>query len=367
MSLSTEATAGTAGRFYPLVVTDVRRETASAVSVAFEIPAALRSFFAFRAGQYVTIRHRIDGEEVRRCYSICVPPTAGELRIAIKRIEGGIFSSFANTELAPGDRLDVSPPEGRFAAAAGSGDGRRHLAIAAGSGITPILAILGSVLQAEPTSEALLLYASRSTPEILFRETLEDLKDRYLDRFALVHVLSREEQEIGIFAGRLDAAKTARLVGGWADPATIDAAYICGPDGLITMAQAALGEIGVPRERLHVERFAVAGEAPRQARPPAAQDAPAFALARIVHDGKTSDVAVAEGEAVLDAALRAGLDLPWSCRAGMCCTCRARLVDGAAEMRQNFSLEPWEIEAGYVLTCQAVPSSARLVVDYDAA
>lgn len=360
-------------RFHGLRVTEVRRETPSAVSVAFEVPAELRDVFAFRPGQYLTLRTRIEGEEVRRCYSICVPPGAGELRVAIKHVEGGAFSTHANRTLAAGDVLDVLPPEGRFAADAGSADAaptkaRRHLAIAAGSGITPIVSILATLLEREPASEALLLYGSRATPEILFRDALEDLKDRHLARLAIVHVLSREEQDLGVFAGRLDGARIARLVRGWAAPAAIDAAYVCGPEGLIATAETTLGELGVPRRHVHVERFVLAGEPVRAAARLAAADAdaPAFARARVIHDGKTTEVPIAEGEAVLEAALRAGLDLPWSCRAGMCCTCRARLVEGAAEMRQNFSLEPWEMEAGFVLTCQAVPTSTRLTVDYDA-
>lgn len=367
MSLTTEAAPRAALRFHPLRVIDIRRETPSAVSVAFAVPESLREAFAFRPGQYLTLRTRIEGEEVRRCYSICVPPSAGELRVAIKHVEGGIFSTFANTRLAAGDVLDVLPPEGRFAADSGAGDGRRHLAIAAGSGITPVISILATVLEREPASEALLLYGSRCTPEILFRDALEDLKDRHLERLSVVHVLSREEQDLGVFSGRLDAERIAHLVRGWAEPGAIDAAYVCGPEGLIATAEASLPALGVREGRMHVERFVVAGEAPRTQVVRVAADAPAFAHARIIHDGKTTEVPIAEGEAVLEAALRAGLDLPWSCRAGMCCTCRARLVEGAAEMRQNFSLEPWEMEAGYVLTCQAVPRSARLIVDYDAA
>ncbi len=353
--------------FHPLHVTEVRRETASAVSVAFEVPEALRDVFAFQPGQYLTLRRQIDGEEVRRCYSICAPPAAGELRVAIKHVEGGAFSTFANTRLAAGDVLEVLPPEGRFASGAGSGDGRRHLAIAAGSGITPVMSILTTALEREPVSEALLLYGSRSTPEILFRDALEDLKDRHLDRLSIVHVLSREEQDLGMFAGRLDAERIGHLVPAWAEPAAIDAVYVCGPGGLIATAEATLRQLGVPGGRVHVERFVVAGQAGRAAGVPPAADAHAFARARVIHDGKTTEIPVAEGEAVLEAALRAGLDLPWSCRAGMCCTCRARLVEGSAEMRQNFSLEPWEMAAGYVLTCQAVPTSERVVVDYDAA
>ncbi len=369
--LAAEASPRAGLRFHGLRVTEVRRETPSAVSVAFAVPAELQDVFAFRPGQYLTLRTRIGGEEIRRCYSICVPPGAGELRVAIKHVEGGAFSTYANRTLAAGDVLDVLPPEGRFAADAASGDtmprgGRRHLAIAAGSGITPIVPILATMLEREPASEALLLYGSRATPEILFRDALDDLKDRHLDQLAIAHVLSREEQDLGLFAGWLDAEKITRLVRGWTAPAGIDAAYVCGPEGLIATAEITLRELGVLRERIHVERFVVAGEPARAAPPVVTADTPAFARARVIHDGKTTEVPMAAGEAILEAALRAGLDLPWSCRAGMCCTCRARLVEGAAEMRQNFSLEPWEMAAGFVLTCQAVPTSTRLTVDYDA-
>lgn len=366
MSLTATATRTTT-RFHPLRVADIRRETPSAVSVALDVPEGLRDAFAFRPGQYLTLRTRIGGEEVRRCYSICAPPSAGEWRVAIKRVEGGAFSTFANATLAPGDVIDVLPPDGRFAAKAGAGDRRRHLAIAGGSGITPVASILADLLEREPASEALLLYASRTTPEIMLHDTLEDLKDRYLDRFAVVHVLSREEQDLGVFAGRLDAEKITGFVRGWAEPGAIDAAYLCGPEGLIVTAQATLGELGVASERVFTERFLLEGEAPHAARSaPAAPHAEAVAYARVIHDGKTTEVPVAADESVLDAALRAGLDLPWSCHAGMCCTCRARLAEGSAEMLQNFSLEPWEMEAGFVLTCQAIPKSKHVTVDYDA-
>lgn len=366
MSLTAES-ARTATRFHPLRVAEIRLETPSAVSVAFDVPESLRAAFMFRPGQYLTLRARIGAAELRRCYSICVPPNAGELRVAIKEVDGGAFSTFANRTLTQGDVLDVLPPEGRFAAGAGKGDGRRHLAIAAGSGITPIAAILADLLEREPASEALLLYGSRTTPEIMLRDTLEDLKDRYLRRLSVVHVLSREEQDLGAFGGRLDAERITGFVRGWAEPSAVDAAYLCGPEGLITTAQATLGRLGVASDRVFVERFLLEGEAPHAARPaPAAPHAEAVAFARVIHDGKSTEVPVAAGESVLDAALRAGLDLPWSCHAGMCCTCRAHLAEGSVEMLQNYSLEPWEMEAGFVLTCQSLPTSKHVTVDYDA-
>ncbi len=241
-----------------------------------------------------------------------------------------------------------------------------HVAIAAGSGITPVLSILRSVLATDPASRFVLLYGSRRTGDILFREALEDLKDRHLERLSVVHVLSREAQDVAVLNGRLDAAKLRAVLPTLVRPDAIGHALLCGPPGLIEDAQAVLCALGLPQERIHSERFFAAGStpAPRAAAAAAASAAPC-AIATIVHDGAATDVPILEGERVLDAALRAGLDLPWSCRGGMCSTCRARVVEGQVEMAQNFSLEPWETEAGYVLTCQSRPLTPHLRVDYD--
>ncbi|MCX7382370.1 MAG: 2Fe-2S iron-sulfur cluster-binding protein [Alphaproteobacteria bacterium] len=348
--------------FHTLTIANLKRETADCVSLAFTVPDHLRAAFAFAPGQYLTLRATIDGEEVRRSYSICTAPADGELRVAIKHVADGVFSHFANTRLATGDTLAVMPPEGRFGAPLAEGT---TLAIAAGSGITPILAILKATLAASPTANCVLLYGSRTVADIIFRTELEDLKDRHLGRLAVTHILSREAQDVAVLNGRIDAAKLRALLPTLITPAAVDLAYLCGPGALIDTATATLFALGVAPARIRAERFTPSTPSrPRPAIPAGGAEAP-FATATIIHDGKSNDIPVAAGEPILEAAIRAGLDLPWSCRGGMCSTCRARLTEGAATMEQNFSLEPWETDAGYVLTCQAHPTTPHVTVDYD--
>ena len=355
----------TTPRFHPLIVDDVRRETPGAVSVRFAVPDALADAYRFEPGQYVTLRAMIGGQDVRRSYSICSAPDGGALRVAVRAVEGGAFSGWINTALAAGDTLEVMTPTGRF----GPGpaiDGRLHAGFAAGSGITPILSIIHGVLAREPHSSFALFYGSRSVDDILFRQELEDLKDRHLGRLLVHHVLSREQQDIAILNGHLDDEKL-RLLLRTAIPAdAIDHAFICGPLPMIEATEATLRDLGVEPARIHVERFvSVHDGAPRR---PAAVDvraAPAC-LATVIADGKTRDAPVADGESVLDAALRAGIDLPFACKGGMCSTCRARIVQGSVIMDVNYSLEPWEVQQGFVLTCQAKPTTAAVVVDFDA-
>jgi ring-1,2-phenylacetyl-CoA epoxidase subunit PaaE len=357
--------AGVAPRFHWLRVRDVQRETADAISVAFAVPTELATDYAFRAGQYLTLRTTLDGEEVRRSYSICSGLDDGEMRIAIKQVEGGLFSVWARDALRPGVAIEVMTPTGRFGIPALGETARVHVGFAAGSGITPILSIMKTVLSREPGSRFFLFYGSRATGSILFRGALEDLKDRYLGRLSIFHVLSREQQDVDILNGRLDREKLEKLLRQVLGGATIDAAYVCGPFGMIEAAQTALVKVAVQTDRIHVERFNSAlGGRPRAPRP-VEPDAPAHATAAVIIDGMRTEVPVAEGEAVLDAALRAGLDLPFSCKGGMCSTCRAKAVEGSVEMTLNYSLEPWETAAGYVLTCQARPTSAHVVLDYD--
>jgi ring-1,2-phenylacetyl-CoA epoxidase subunit PaaE len=352
--------------FHPLRIAEIRRETADAISIAFEVPETLRPSFAFTPGQYLTLRAKLGDEEVRRSYSICSGADDGELRVGIKHVPDGLFSAHANTALREGETVDVMAPAGRFGVPIDGEAARVHVGIAAGSGITPILSILKTVLAREPNSHFILLYGSRSTAGIMFRETLEDLKDRYLGRLSVIHVLSREEQDIAVLNGRLDAAKLRALLPASVEPAKIDHLFICGPSTMIDELTVEARALGVATDRIHSERFTDAGAPVRAPRPAKiVVNAPAFATATIIHDGKTNIVPIAEGEPVLDAALRAGLDLPWSCRGGMCSTCRARLTEGHVEMTQNFSLEPWELEGGYVLTCQSHPTTPTLVVDYD--
>ena len=347
--------------FYALKVAEITRETSDCVSIRFAVPAALADIFAFQPGQYLTLRH---GPDERRAYSICSGLDDNELRIAIKLADPGGFSEFANTLLSAGDFLDVMPPEGRFGLLPNPAKNRNILALAAGSGITPILSIIKSVLSREPLSRVVFFYGSRATAGIIFRATLEDLKDRYISRFTVIHKLSRETQDVAVLNGHVDAAALTSLLPGLLTPADIDAAFLCGPTAMLDSLPIALAALGVPEDRIHTERFT--SSTPPRPRAIVSPDAAPFATATIIHEGQSRDIPIAKGEAVLDAALRAGMDLPWSCRGGMCCTCRARLVAGEAEMIQNFSLEPWETAAGFVLTCQAQPRSAHLIVDYDA-
>ncbi len=372
MSLSAPATAPGTGprapRFHDLVVADVRRETAEAVSVSFVIPESLVSAYQFTPGQYLTLRARIAGEELRRSYSICSVPEEGELRIAIKRVPGGVFSAFAQERLKPGDRLAVMTPAGRFGIAPAPGRARTHLALAAGSGITPILSILQAILAEEKESRVFLFYGNRRSADILFAEKLAELKDRYLDRFALYHILSQEEQDIAFLNGRLDGEKVRLLLRHIVPAAAVDEVFLCGPEGMSEAVLPALAASGLLPPRVHVERFASALHGrPRPPPVPPPAGTPAFARAVLVLDGKRREIAVAEGEAVLDAALRAGMDLPYACKGGMCSTCRARLIEGRAEMALNFALDAAEVASGAILTCQARPLTPYLVVDYDQA
>jgi len=352
-------------RFFPLVVAEVRRETADAISVSFEIPPALSEAFRFAAGQYLTVRKTFDGAEVRRSYSICAGPDDGELRIAIKQVAGGIFSVWANASLRAGDVLDVMTPTGRFGIVPAPEQARVHVGFAAGSGITPILSIVRGILSAEPRSRFFLIYGNRSTADMLFAAALEELKDRHMGRFSVFHVLSQEEQDIPVLNGRLDADKTRLLLRHLIPAELIDHVFLCGPAGMSEAVAATLQEFGLTEAQVHVERFVSEfGGRPRARPAPVLSEIP-HAVAALVVDGKRREVPVAAGESVLDAALRAGLDLPYACKGGMCSTCRARLVEGQAEMELNFSLEPWELAAGFILTCQSRPTTSRVVIDYD--
>ncbi len=365
MSITTDKPRATAPRFHALRVREITRETPDAVSVSFEVPPELAADYAFAAGQYLTLRMTLDGEELRRSYSICTAPGDGDLRIAVKQLPGGRVSGWVNAALKPGDWLDVMTPTGRFGLAHAPGNGRQHVAFAAGSGITPVLSIARDVLMREPGSHFTLFYGNRVTESILFRTALEELKDRYLARFAVFHVLSREQQDLSALNGHLNAEKIRDLLATVGGAAKIDHAFVCGPEAMIDEVGTALRDAGLAEERLHTERFVSALCGRPRAAPVVDEAAPPAHIATLIVDGKTRDVPVAAGEAVLDAALRAGLDLPFACKGGMCSTCRAKVVEGAVEMALNYALEPWETEAGFVLTCQAQCTTPRVTIDYD--
>jgi ring-1,2-phenylacetyl-CoA epoxidase subunit PaaE len=352
-------------KFHRLAVADLRRETPDAISMSFAIPEELTRDYAFSPGQYLTLRTMLDGEEVRRSYSICSGPDDGEMRIAVKKVQGGAFSGWAIDELKGGDELDVMTPTGRFGVVHSPTEARTFVGFAAGSGITPLISIIRGVLAREPNSRFFLFYGNRTASGILFQEALQQLKDRFLSRFAVFHVLSQEEQDVPILNGRLDRDKVALLLRAMVPAASVDHVFICGPTAMSEEIAAVCGELGVAEERIHLERFVAGHGGKPRAIPIIAPEAPPKAVASLIIDGKRRDVPVAEGEAILDAALRAGVDLPYACKGGMCSTCRAKIVEGTTQMDVNYSLEPWELQAGFVLTCQAHPTSARVVVDYD--
>jgi len=349
-------------RFHTLTIADVREETASALSVSFDVPDALAAAYRYVAGQYLTLRATIDGEEVRRSYSICTAPDDNDLRVCIKLLPDGVFSGWARERLRVGDTLEVMTPGGRFALPPGTGPGRTIVAFAAGSGITPVMAILRRVLANEPDSRFFLFYGNRSRAEIIFREALEDLKDRHMTRLSVFHVLSREQQDVAALNGHLDAAK-ARLLLRHMVPA-VDHVLVCGPQPMIEELVEVLPTLGLAPGGVHVERFAP-GSGGRRRPVLVSAVAPPRAVATVISEGVRSEVPIAADETIIDAAIRAGRNLPYSCRGGMCCTCRARLVEGQVAMDANYSLQPWELAAGFVLTCQSRPLTDRLVVDYD--
>jgi ring-1,2-phenylacetyl-CoA epoxidase subunit PaaE len=370
--------------YQPLRIAEIGRETAEAVCITLHIPQELRVASRFKAGQHLPVRATIDGEEQRRTYSICCAPGEGHLRIAVKRVADGRFSNWANDSLAAGGSLDAMAPAGRFVLPESDGSPRHVVAFAAGAGITPIMAMLEHALATEPATAFTLVYGNRSPDSIMFRDRLEDLKDRHLGRFTLLHVLSRnEESSAPLFEGRITGDKVKAFAATLFRPAEVAHVFLCGPGSMIKEARNTLIELGVPRERVHHEFFAPGGGAYRKAgtgsdpSPPLSpQDRttlrkgsdPARAEgteAIAILDGIRHRFTVPPGGHVVDAALAAGIRVPYSCKGGMCCTCRAKLVEGQAEMTTNYSLEPWEIERGFILTCQAVPKSERLVVDYD--
>jgi ring-1,2-phenylacetyl-CoA epoxidase subunit PaaE len=352
--------------FHPLTISDIRRETSDSVSLAFAVPTALKKQFAFVPGQYLTVRTLLNGADCRRSYSICSGLTDGDLRIAIKKVPGGIFSTFANDQLQAGTALEVMPPEGRFTA---SPPFAGHLAFfAAGSGITPVLSIIRSLLAATSDSRATLIYGNRTTSSIMFRTELEELKDTHLGRLSVLHVLSRESQDIDILNGHIDGDKVARLARSVVRPTETDAYYLCGPFGMVEAGRAALVAAGVEPTRIKSELFFTEGMAKPVPRVAPAKTEVKAGTSRVdcVLDGVTYQVAVKSDEHVVDAASAQGLELPYSCKGGMCCTCRCKVAAGEVVMDLNYSLEPWELKAGFVLACQARPLTPNVKLDFDA-
>jgi ring-1,2-phenylacetyl-CoA epoxidase subunit PaaE len=352
--------------FHPLTVASVERITDDAVAVTFDVPARLREDYAFTQGQHVTLRTTIAGTEVRRNYSICSPASSGVLRIAVKRLPGGAFSGHALEALRLGDVIDVMTPTGRFFTDLDPAQEKAYVCIAAGSGITPILSIVATTLEVEPRSRMALLYANRTHASVMFLEEVEDLKDRYPDRFQLVHILSREAQEVELFSGRLDVPRMQRLLDTIVPPESVDEWFLCGPYEMVDSLREQLVAEGVSKRGIHAEVFHVESRPPVRRAP--VQTVPAQgAEVAITLDGRRSTFRLSPGgPSVLDAALTVRPDTPFACKGGVCGTCRAKLVEGTVAMDDNYALEPDEVERGYVLTCQSHPTSQRVVLDYDA-
>jgi ring-1,2-phenylacetyl-CoA epoxidase subunit PaaE len=353
-------------KFHPLRVERVERETRESVAVTFAVPDALREQFRFAPGQHLTLRADIDGRDVRRSYSICSAAQEGTLRIAVKRAPGGVFSTWANERLAAGATIDVMPPIGHFGVPLDPAAAHRYVAFAAGSGITPVLSIVASTLAAEPRSRFTLFYGNRASASVMFREELAALKDTYIERFTLVHVLSREAQDVDLLHGRIDRARADALLAHWAPQNGIDAAFVCGPEGMMDAVVAALRARGVPDSGIRIERFAASIPKHQHVPRPLPRAAQAECEVTAVIDGaRRSFVLEKEKESILEAGLRSGVELPYSCKGGVCATCRCRLVEGEVEMDVNFALEDYEVARGFILSCQSYPVTDRIVVDYD--
>ncbi|MCW5655123.1 2Fe-2S iron-sulfur cluster-binding protein [Hydrogenophaga sp.] len=361
-------------RFHELPIARVNPEAVGAVAITLAVPPAQREAFAFEPGQFLTVRARIDGQDVRRSYSISsarsLYTTRGELTLGIRPVEGGVFSNWAAGTLKAGDTLQAMPPDGRFTVHRPRA--LHRVGFAAGSGITPILSIMTSTLEESPTAKFTLVYGNRRMASVMFNEALQDLKDRFRDRLTLIHILSRQAQEVPLLEGRIDGDKVRAIVGALLPVASMDEVFVCGPEAMIEATEAALLGAGLKPERIHAERFTspTLEALPRAQRERVQLGHPALSTSgkvalTVVLDGKPHALRMGRDERVLDVALDAGLDLPWSCRGGVCCTCRAKVLEGSVAMDKNFTLEPWETSQGFVLSCQARPTSDHVVVSYD--
>ncbi|MDC8783745.1 1,2-phenylacetyl-CoA epoxidase subunit PaaE [Roseateles koreensis] len=354
--------------FHPLTVRAITPDADDAVIVSFDVPASLQQQFDFVPGQYLTLRHEVAGQELRRSYSICAGVDDGELRVGVRHVQGGAFSGWVHDALKVGDVIDSYPPQGRFFPLGMEAKSERHyLGIAAGSGITPILSIMKSVLAREPGSRFTLIYGNRRPASTMFKEDIEDLKNRYMTRLALHHVFTRETMDAPLLAGRLDKEKIKAFLRTLVPADQVDAVFVCGPFEMNEQAQAALLEAGVPEEKIHIERF---GTPEMQTGKPAphavlAGDADS-ARVTVIRDGLSREIEFAKTDAsILDAAARAGMDVPFSCKSGVCSTCRCKLLEGEVRMDKNFALDKNEVAAGFILSCQAHALTPRVVISFD--
>jgi len=352
--------------FHQLKIKDVKKETAECVSISFNIPDELTNLFAFKEGQNITIKKNINGEEIRRSYSVCTAPYEKELRVAVKKMNGGLFSQFANDSLQPGDILEVLPPTGKFNARLHPKETGNYLAIAAGSGITPIMSIIKHTLQLQEQSNFTLIYGNRDRNSIIFFDELEGLKNKFMNRFNFINILSRERTDAEIFYGRIDEKKLAAL-GKLLSYSSFNEIYLCGPEELIFSANDFFQKTGIAKANIHFELFTTPGQKQTTAisKEDPVSSGPKSNIT-IKLDGRSFDFDLNfNSKSILDAALQQGADLPYACKGGVCATCRARLVEGEVDMDVNYALEQEEIEQGFILTCQSHPRSNKVVVDFD--
>ncbi|MGZ3852913.1 MAG: 1,2-phenylacetyl-CoA epoxidase subunit PaaE [Flavisolibacter sp.] len=353
--------------FHSLRVRKVEKETDDCVSIEFDVPEELKETFRFKQGQNLTIKKAFNGEEVRRNYSICTSPLENKLKMAVKKADGGLFSTWANEELKAGDYLEVLPPTGKFYTKVDPSQKKSYVAFAAGSGITPIISIIKTTLRTEPDSEFTLVYGNRTKNSIIFKEEIESLKDKFIDRFRVYHILSRELTEAEINNGRIDVAKLELLFNKVIDMQRSDEFFVCGPEEMIFCIKGYLEARGVANNKIHFELFTVPGQAKTEARTETMQmDEGPKARVSVKLDGIVFDFDLNyESESVLDAALKQGADLPYACKGGVCTTCKAKLVEGEVRMDVNWGLEPDEVAKGFILTCQSHPVTSKVVVDFD--
>ena len=352
--------------FHKLQIKEVKQETPDCVSIAFKLPDNLMNEFLFEQGQNITIKKAIDGEEVRRSYSICSAPFENELRVAVKKVDGGIFSSFANSILKAGDELEVMPPTGKFNTKLNAENKKQYLAFVAGSGITPVISIIKTTLQTEPQSSFTLVFGNRGRNSIIFFEELEGLKNKFLNRFNFINILSREKTDAPINFGRIDTEKLIAL-SKLIDYNSTDEFFICGPEEMIFCVKDFLENKNIDKKKIHFELFTTPGQknAITNKQTAKTQSGPTSKIT-VKLDGRSFDFDLGfDGENILDAALKQGADLPFACKGGVCCTCKAKLLEGEVEMDVNWGLEQDEVEQGFVLTCQSHPTTEKVVVDFD--
>ena len=353
--------------FHKLKVREVKIETPDCVSIAFNVPEHLQTEFLFEQGQNITVKKEIDGEEIRRSYSICSAPFEKELRVAVKKVDGGKFSTYANSLLKTGDTLDVLPPTGKFNTILQTTNNKQYLAFAAGSGITPVISIIKTTLQTEPASRFTLVFGNRGRHSIIFFEELEALKNKYLNRFNFINVLSREKTDAPINFGRIDANKLTEL-NKLIDYKNTDEFFICGPEEMIFCVKEFLEASGIEQKRIHFELFTTPGQklSAVVSRQSSSHESGPKSKITVKLDGRSFDFDLGfNSENILDAALKQGADLPFACKGGVCCTCKAKLLEGEVEMDVNWGLEQEEVEQGYILTCQSHPTTEKVVVDFD--